>query len=82
MARQATSLAVVGLASGIPLGLALGNVIWRSVAEGVGIAPLMSVPVLGLAVLVPAAWLAVLVVAFPPARSAARTLPAEALRTD
>ena len=63
-------------------GLALGNVIWRSVAEGVGIAALTSVPVLALAVMAPAAWLAVLAVAYPPARSAARTLPAKALRAD
>ena len=82
VAWQATSLAVVGLALGIPLGLALGNVIWRSVAEGVGIAALPWVRGLARAVMVPAAWLAVLAVASPPARSAARPLPAEALRAD
>ncbi len=82
VAWQATALAGVGLALGIPIGLALGNVVWRAVAEGVGIATATSVPVVALVLMVPAALLAVGLVAFVPARSAARTIPAAALRPD
>lgn len=82
VAWQATALAVVGLALGIPIGLALGNVVWRTVAEGVGIATDSTVPVAALALMVPAALLSVGLVAFGPARSASRTIPAAALRSD
>ena len=82
VAWQATALAAVSLALGIPLGLALGNVIWRTVAEGVGIATITTVPVAALVLMVPAALLAVGLVAVLPARSAAHTIPAVALRAD
>ena len=79
---QATALALVGLGLGIPFGVALGNVVWRTVAEDVGIATITTVPVMALVLMVPAAVLAVVLVAFLPARSAARTVPAVALRSD
>ena len=82
VAWQAAALALVGLGLGIPLGLALGNVVWRTVAERVGIATITTVPVVALVLMVPAALLAVVLVAFLPARSAARTIPAVALRSD
>ena len=78
----AAALALVGLGLGIPFGLALGNVVWRTVAEDGGIATVVSVPVAALVLMVPAALLAVVLVAFLPARSAARTIPAVALRSD
>ena len=82
VAWQATALAAVSLALGLPIGLALGNVIWRTVAEGVGIATITTVPVAALVLMVPAALLAVGLVAVLPARSAAHTIPAVALRAD
>lgn len=82
VAWQATALALVGLGLGVPFGLALGNVVWRTVAEDVGIATVTTVPVIALVLMVPAALLAVVLVAFLPARSAARTIPAVALRSD
>lgn len=78
---QATTLVVVALVVGLPLGLAAGRWAWRVVAEGVG-APGAVTPVL--AVLVVAAATVALgnLVAVFPARAAARIRPAVALRAE
>jgi hypothetical protein len=82
VAWQATALTVVALALGIPIGLGLGNVIWRAVTESVGIATITIFPVAALVLMVPAALLVVGLVVVLPARSAAHTIPAAALRSD
>jgi hypothetical protein len=82
VATQATTLAVGGLVLGIPLGLIAGTAIWRSVANSVGVinSPVIPVPVL--VALVASALIAVNVVAYLPARTAARVRPTRALRAE
>jgi len=79
---QATTVAVIGLLVGIPLGLALGRVVWHLVADELGVAGTPTWPVLAIVLLVPAALLAVNLVAALPARRAASTRPAVVLRSE
>ncbi len=81
MARSPT-LAIVGLVVGIPLGVLVGNVVWRHVADSLGILPVAIFPVVALAVTVPCVIALVNLVGFGPARKAARTWPADALSSE
>ncbi len=77
---QSTTIAIVGIVLGVPIGIAAGRVIWRAFASNLGVVPVDIAPVhlivlFALGVLVVGAGLAVL-----PALLAARTPPAEALR--
>jgi hypothetical protein len=78
---QATALAIGGLIVGIPLGVLVGDTIWRTVAHSLGVRVTITLP-LGLVVLVPAAIAAVNVIAYFPAQAAARRRPALALRNE
>jgi cell division protein FtsX len=82
VAWQATTLAIVGLVFGVPLGLALGRTIWRVVAERTPmlyVAPFALVAVL----LVPPAAVALFnALAAWPGHLAARFRPADSLRTE
>jgi hypothetical protein len=82
IAWQATTLATVGLIIGIPAGLALGSIIWRPVANNIGVSTTAALPALALLLTVPATLLLVNLVAYLPAHTAARTRPAVALRTE
>jgi hypothetical protein len=77
---QATTVALVAVAFGVPVGIALGRLLWRAFAVNLGAAPVSVVPgwvvvTLAVGVLVAANLLAVL-----PAVGAARLRPSEALR--
>jgi ABC-type lipoprotein release transport system permease subunit len=77
---QATTLALVGIVIGVPLGLAVGQEVWRTFASNLGVVPVAVVPVwlvVGLAagVLVVANLLAI-----APALAAARSRPGQLLR--
>jgi hypothetical protein len=80
-AWQATTFAVGGLLVGIPLGVFVGEVIWRAMADSLGVRVGFALP-LGLVLLVPGVILAVNAIAFLPARKAARRWPAAALRAE
>jgi len=82
LAWQATALAIVGLVFGLPLGILVGNVVWRHVAGSLGILPVAIVPVVAVALTVPCVMAIVNLVGFGPARTAARTWPAEALTAE
>lgn len=82
LAWQATTLAVVGLVLGLPVGVLVGSVVWRHVADSLGILPVAIVPVVALAVTVPCVIALVNLVGFGPARKAARTWPADALTAE
>src|SRR6185437_534557 len=72
---QATLLAVVGLAAGIPLGLAVGRAVWRVVADFTPFAYQPPASPWALALIAPAALVAANLLALWPARRAARLRP-------
>jgi ABC-type lipoprotein release transport system permease subunit len=79
---QAITVAIVGLALGIPLGIIVGRVSWRWVADST---PLLYVAPLALAAIllaVPASLALANLLAAYPARRAAGVRPAEVLRTE
>jgi ABC-type antimicrobial peptide transport system permease subunit len=82
IAWQATTLAFVGLALGIPIGVLFGRLVWQQVAQSLGVATLSTFSVPGLIATIVGALVLVNVIAFFPARSAARTRPAVALREE
>jgi ABC-type antimicrobial peptide transport system permease subunit len=81
IACQATLFALLGLIIGMPLGIATGVTIWHKIANSLGIVNTATTPVATLA-LVPLAIIAVNVIAFFPARAAARIPTGLALRSE
>jgi ABC-type antimicrobial peptide transport system permease subunit len=79
---QATAVALVGIAVGAPIGIAAGRVLWRVFATNFGVVPVEVVQPLLLAALVTGVLAATNVVAAVPALLAARSHPAELLRTE
>jgi hypothetical protein len=79
---HAAAVAVVGAVVGIPLGVAAGQVLWRSVASSLGVVVAVEVPWLAIVVAVVGACAAVLALALLPARAAAHARPAQALRAE
>lgn len=79
---EATTLSVLALVVGVPLGAAAGRWTWTVFAERLGIVPDPVVPLLPIVVLVPATVVLANLVALPPAWMAARTRPAVVLRTE
>ncbi|GAB1822450.1 ABC transporter permease [Herbidospora sp. RD11066] len=77
---QGMVIAVIGLVAGVPLGLALGRLLWRVAA---GIMPIQYVPpTASLIWLAPVVLLAVLGLALSPGRRAARLSLGSALRAE
>ena len=79
---QATTLAAVGLVVGVPLGMALGRLAWRAVADATPMIYVAPLAVLALALAVPVALTVANLVAALPGQRAARLRPAEVLRTE
>jgi hypothetical protein len=79
---QATLLAVIGLAFGIPLGIALGRTLWRAAADMTPLAYQPPVALLALLLIPPLALVAAYLLAAWPARRAARLRTAQILRTE
>ena len=67
VAWQATTIATAGLIVGIPAGVIIGSLVWRQVANGLGISTTPAVPALALILVIPCALAAVNVIAFFPA---------------
>ena len=79
---QATALAVVPMALGIPIGLLVGSVVFRAFADRIGAVPDPTTPLL-LMVGVAAGFVALAnVVGLIPARRARRVAPALVLRSE
>ena len=77
---QATTLVVIGLAGGVPLGIVVGRWTWQLLARQIGVVPVPVTPVPILLLLVPAALALGVLVALLPARTAARTTVADSLK--
>jgi FtsX-like permease family len=79
---QATTVAVIGLVAGVPLGVAAGQLVWRAFATNFGVVPVAVVPSALLAALAAAVLAAANVLAAGPALLAARSRPGQLLRTE
>jgi ABC-type lipoprotein release transport system permease subunit len=82
VAWQATTLAVVALVVGVPLGIAVGRWAWTLFADQLGVVVVTPTPWLPVLLLIPAGVLVANLVAAVPAASAARTRPAVVLRAE
>jgi hypothetical protein len=82
IAWQATALATVGLVVGLPIGIIAGRLAWHRIADGLGVSNVATLPTLALLLAIPAVLALVNLLAFFPARSAANTRPAVALRSE
>jgi FtsX-like permease family len=82
VATQASVLAVIGLAFGIPLGVALGRTLWRVAADSTPLAYQQPLAVLALLLIAPVTLLAANALAAWPGQRAARLRPGQILRTE
>jgi ABC-type lipoprotein release transport system permease subunit len=82
VAWEATALAVVGVLVGLPIGVVVGGRAWMLLADDLGVASSWSVPAWAVVGVVAGALVLVNAVAWFPARAAARTRPAIALRAE
>jgi hypothetical protein len=80
VACQATALAVIATAVGVPAGIALGRWTWPLVAENAGSVSPSIVPIGAVLLVVPATLIVANVLAAGPAWTAGRVRPSEALR--
>jgi hypothetical protein len=79
---QGVAIFLVGLALGIPLGIAAGRVAWRLLAERVPLLDVSPFALLAIALVVPAALLLSQLLAVGPGRRVRRLRPAEVLRSE
>ena len=79
---QATTVALVGIVVGAPIGIAAGRVLWRVFATNFGVVPVPVVPLLLLAVLAAGVLAAANLLAAGPALLAARSNPGQLLRAE
>jgi ABC-type lipoprotein release transport system permease subunit len=82
IAWQTSTILVVAAIVGVPAGLAAGRWAWTSFANSIGVVPAPVVPASALAVGVAALFLTGNLLAFGPARTAARIAPAVTFRTE
>ena len=82
VAWQATTVALIAIAIGLPLGAAAGRSVWTLVTDRLGLAPDAVMPAGLLFVLARVALVAANLVAVIPGLLASRTQPAKILRTE
>ena len=82
VAWQSSVTVAIGTIIGVPLGIALGHVLWNAFAEAIHAVPVTTVPALDVAAIAVAAVVVANVVAAVPARSAAHTRTAVLLRAE
>jgi ABC-type lipoprotein release transport system permease subunit len=82
VAWQATTVAVVALLVGLPLGVTLGRWLWVVLAERIGAIAEPVTPLVAVLVAVPAALVVANLLAAMPGRRAGRLSPAVALRAE
>jgi ABC-type antimicrobial peptide transport system permease subunit len=79
---QATTLALLALALGIPIGMIVGRSAWLAFADRQGVVPEALLGSWTIVAIVPATVLLANLVAALPGRAAARLTPATVLRTE
>jgi hypothetical protein len=82
VAAQALTLVGLALLIGLPAGVAVGRIVWRTFADWQGIPPVPNVEVGALVLVGLAVVVATVFIAAVPALLAARTSPARALRAE
>jgi ABC-type antimicrobial peptide transport system permease subunit len=82
LAAQASTVAAVGIALGIPAGVLLGRAIWAVVARNLGVESHASPSLWTIALIIPATLILSNLIAVVPARSAVRARVDSALRRD
>ncbi|MFL5796921.1 MAG: FtsX-like permease family protein [Actinomycetota bacterium] len=82
VAWQATALAAIAVAIGLPLGAVAGRWGWNFFAGQLGVVPVAIVPIVGVLLIAPATLAVANAMAAVPGRLAARTRPAEVLRSE
>jgi hypothetical protein len=82
VAWQATTVVVVGLLAGVPLGILAGRFSWHEFATALGVVPDAVTPVAPIVLVAPAALLLANAIAGLPGWTAARTQPALVLRAE
>jgi hypothetical protein len=80
VAWQATTVAVVGLIAGIPVGLIAGRVAWLAFAAHLGVVPVAVIPLATIGTLAVGIAAAAILLAIAPAAAARNTKPARLLR--
>jgi hypothetical protein len=81
VAWQATTLAIAGIVIGVPLGIAIGQVVWRAFAANLGAVPVSVVPVGLIGILVAGIVVVANLIAVAPALVATRSKAGDLLRT-
>ena len=79
---QAMTVALIALAVGIPIGIIIGRLSWRWVANSTPLLYVAPLAALGIFISIPAALILANLLAAYPARRAAGVRPAEVLRTE
>ena len=79
---QALTLAALAVVIGLPVGVVLGRFVWNRFADWQGIPSVPTVSVLALALVGVAVLVVAALIAIVPARLAARTRPADTLRAE
>ena len=81
MAWQATTLALVGVVIGVPLGVVVGRAVWIAFAANLGVVPVAVVPISLIVVVAAAVLVGANLIAVVPGLVATRSRPGELLRT-
>ena len=82
IAWQATLLAAAGVVIGVPLGIAVGRIVWRWLADSFPVVYVPPLALISVLLVVPVAIVLANLLAAGPARSASRLRPAEVLRSE
>jgi ABC-type antimicrobial peptide transport system permease subunit len=82
VSSQSTTVGLVGLVIGIPLGLAVGRLAWTWVADEVPLVYVSPVALVAVGLVIPIALVVANLIAALPGRRASRLAPATVLRTE
>jgi hypothetical protein len=79
---QSTTLALIGIVLGVPLGIVVGRAVWLAFANNLGVVPVSVVPIWLIGVLVAGVLVVANLIALAPALVATRSRPGDLLRTE
>jgi ABC-type antimicrobial peptide transport system permease subunit len=79
---QAGIIALLAVVIGIPAGVVIGRLLWVAIAEPIHVLPDVAVPAAAIAIVVVALPFVALALASIPARQASRLRPAQVLRSE